>query len=1236
MKNLMTRKLLFGMLMTLVLAFSVQGIADALTLMETSPIVQSKREGSTFEITFRVGLTGNRVQNHPDYSNRRISANDHTAPYDYIDSSGYAVTYIGETSRSYRNITTNPTGTLVVDPRPTYSTNSDGSPANPAAAGSPSGTYLVDTSGNVYDTDGDPVYVQTGTGTRDDTDTDTNENNPWRYTRAKATPSPITANESARHDYNDEAIGITFPTAAGTVKLKNPSFIFGSIDTPADLGASYTGNTSLQERVRVGLPSSVTLVCEGAAVGTHEIVIWDATNDNDFPLDGVPDANQPRQSITFTLHVTPSTTTIADDAEIEPDIQRIAVEDSVEPVSEHLTFPTSGNYRIRYEVVRGSGTLYVGTLEDQHTTPNSVISVHQGSAVFLNTNGSSNEVHVWFAGEDRSAPRATIVFEYRGQPVPTTRTPPTTTTTPPTTNNPTLTLSSSTLTGTASSNVQLAATVRNRAGNTVQGIGVTFTLSETGSGAISPSTAITNANGVAQTTVTLPNVNATVTVRATVEGVSLSQQASITITGTTATTGTGTTTTTTTADLPDRIVISGDSSFTGERNRRLSDTLSVRVVDSNGNGVSGETVFFRIVEGRGRLSPARTRTDNSGYAEAGFTPLTDGTIEIEAASGDLSPVTFTVTTGEPPDAIVVVSGNNQSGRPGRSLANPFVVEVIDANDDPVSGVTVTFAVTAGGGSVSPASATTNNNGRAQTTLTLGSEPGENTVAARVAGITGVTFKATSGAQVLVKAALRPPMYWVGKANGTLHRLVGEETENLAPNVQGVTSIAVDSANGHLYFAVQTGANRGTIRRAGLNGAGAQTLKKLTAAPMGIAVDSAGGTVYWTNSRGRIQSIATEGSAKITNVLMNLSSPGAIALSNGYLYWGEATGRVRRMSLTAEDAVPENLATGLGEPLSIAIAKGKVYWIERSSGGSGSLQRANLNGSSIQELKTFVSGVPTSLAVDGASNRIYWTRSTGKIQRSNLAGKFVKDIATGLMNPGSIALGTAAEEEAPVVEQTTQRRQPTQQTTQTADTSKYDVNGDGSVDNIDLTLVAIALGSDNLKYDVNGDGSVDADDVRAVSDAISDAAAAPAINVDLKGLDIDFDRVQEEIEMLLAAGDLSIEGQRVLRYLQHLLASARPSETVLLANYPNPFNPETWIPYHLATSTDVRINIYDAQGVLVRALTLGHQVAGYYTSRSRAAYWDGRNALGERVASGIYFYQLQTDEVSPMRKMVILK
>ncbi|MYC76822.1 T9SS type A sorting domain-containing protein [Candidatus Poribacteria bacterium] len=101
-------------------------------------------------------------------------------------------------------------------------------------------------------------------------------------------------------------------------------------------------------------------------------------------------------------------------------------------------------------------------------------------------------------------------------------------------------------------------------------------------------------------------------------------------------------------------------------------------------------------------------------------------------------------------------------------------------------------------------------------------------------------------------------------------------------------------------------------------------------------------------------------------------------------------------------------------------------------------------------------------------------------------------------------------------------------------------------------------------------------------------------------------------------------------------SLRPDETVLLHNYPNPFNPETWIPYHLAEPADVTLRIYAASGVLVRTLALGHQVAGIYQGRSRAAYWDGKNDVGESVASGIYFYTLTAGDFTATRKMLIRK
>ena len=99
---------------------------------------------------------------------------------------------------------------------------------------------------------------------------------------------------------------------------------------------------------------------------------------------------------------------------------------------------------------------------------------------------------------------------------------------------------------------------------------------------------------------------------------------------------------------------------------------------------------------------------------------------------------------------------------------------------------------------------------------------------------------------------------------------------------------------------------------------------------------------------------------------------------------------------------------------------------------------------------------------------------------------------------------------------------------------------------------------------------------------------------------------------------------------------RPEQNLLLQNYPNPFNPETWIPYQLSEDSSVSISIYDTTGKLVRTLSLGFQSAGFYNSHGRAAYWDGRNALGERVASGIYFYQLTTPSFQQTRRLVIVK
>ena len=746
---------------------------------------------------------------------------------------------------------------------------------------------------------------------------------------------------------------------------------------------------------------------------------------------------------------------------------------------------------------------------------------------------------------------------------------------------------------------------------------VTFSV-VSGGGYLSTTTAQTNLDGEAETTLTLGALAGRNIVEVSIRDVPRMRFRA------------------TAAAIPEKLVVSSGADQIGVENQRLAAPVVVQVIDSNRHGVENVVVTFSITEGSGRLRPSRVRTDKDGFAQTDFTPKTPGTVSVEASANALSPLTFTVKVGEPPDKMLRISGDNQDGAPGSRLAKPFVVELRDVNAEPVVGITVTFAVTAGGGRVSGATDRTDANGRAQTYLTLGKTYGANSVKVSVPGVfRKATFSATSQAQVLIGAATHPAMYWIDTSTNTLHRLVGAKVENLVAGAENTTSLAVDTTNRLLYFGVKTGANRAEIRRSGLTGRNVETLKTmLTSVPMGIALDSAGDRLYWTTASGKIKRMATTGSTRATNVLQGLSDPTALTVSNGYLYWAASFGWIRRVNLTADEKGSVNIATGLGRPLSIAIAKDKIYWVEHFDGGGGRLQRANRNGTQVEELRAFRRDAPIGIAVDGSANKIYWTRATGKIQRANLAGRSVRDVVTGLMRPGAIVLGGTLPDAASVA-----KRTPPPTRTPLSP-SKYDVNKDGRVDNTDASLVAEALcgtSPDNPHLDVNGDGAVNFLDLLLVFDNRDDSTAAPAINIDLTALDLDFDRVQEEIAVLLASGDTSLVGQqRALMYLQHLLASARPDATVLLANYPNPFNPETWIPYHLATRTDVGINIYNAQGIFVRALTLGHQSAGYYTSRSRAAYWDGRNALGERVASGVYFYQLETDEVSPMRKMVILK
>ena len=142
-------------------------------------------------------------------------------------------------------------------------------------------------------------------------------------------------------------------------------------------------------------------------------------------------------------------------------------------------------------------------------------------------------------------------------------------------------------------------------------------------------------------------------------------------------------------------------------------------------------------------------------------------------------------------------------------------------------------------------------------------------------------------------------------------------------------------------------------------------------------------------------------------------------------------------------------------------------------------------------------------------------------------------------------------------------------------------------------------------------------------------------------------VGDVIEVRVIGPDRNVEShtlsyQVTLEDLANAVLSIRldsvgqPKLTQLLQNFPNPFNPETWIPYQLSEDSLVSLSIYDTTGRLIRTLPLGYQSAGFYNSRERAAYWDGRNETGESVASGIYFYQLTTPSFHQTRRLVIIK
>ncbi len=524
------------------------------------------------------------------------------------------------------------------------------------------------------------------------------------------------------------------------------------------------------------------------------------------------------------------------------------------------------------------------------------------------------------------------------------------------------------------------------------------------------------------------------------------------------------------------------------------------------------------------------------------------------------------------------------------------------------------------------------------------------------------------------------MYWTDSGTDTIQRvnLGGSNVQDIVTTgLRTPTDIAVNLTAEKLYW---TDSGTDTIQGADLNGANIEDIVTTgLRTPKGIVVDTFAGNLYWADSgTDTIQRANLDGSNVQDIVTTGLRTPTGIAIDAydpnlGKIYWTDSgTDKIQRANLDGSN-ITDLVTEGLRTPTSIALGlvAGKLYWTDS---GTDKIQRANLDGSNIEDIVTTGLRTPNGIAVDPEAGKIYWVDAgTDKIQRANLDGSNIEDIVTtGLRTPTGIALAIPQ-----IVSANPPPEPPGPGPGPGTDPGSVDVNGDGEVTVIDLAIVALSYGIRvpdglSLPADVNDDKIVDLSDLTAVAQAIDAAGNAGTFAAD--DLDAVLEVVEEQanaIEEIPEAPGRFNTSQRarfsgfayqnvaaafadakhfatddvhlgkwmpLLKELLHLLAEMQeiPDTTTLLPNYPNPFNPETWIPYHLSKDAEVTLTIHDVSGSTVRSLTLGHQPAGIYQSKHRAAYWDGRNGSGEPVASGVYFYTLTAGEFTATRKLLIIK
>ena len=522
--------------------------------------------------------------------------------------------------------------------------------------------------------------------------------------------------------------------------------------------------------------------------------------------------------------------------------------------------------------------------------------------------------------------------------------------------------------------------------------------------------------------------------------------------------------------------------------------------------------------------------------------------------------------------LLIISGENQRRLPGETLAYPFVVEARDENGSPFAGVSVTFAVTGGGGTLSIHTTTTDANGRAESTLTLGPNFGTNTVSVSAAGIdeVRVTFNAIAD---------NPEFLWsIPSGYSLIHApLKVTAVDDVPMTIRSIADLydalgGADTVTYLLTLDSQTQEWFGYFRPSDRD----------TPADRGL-----------TDDMGILARLITPVSVRLTGSPLGTNGTSTITLNPDINLVGLPL-RNSRLTHVSDLFTLEGIGGNI--PAIIFTDNGEFKAVI-PAGGPGDIP--------IIGGQAFMLDAQQMATVTVSGDGWYNTSETAAAPLLSLKSIEVGDTTPVLGLRGSIVdegMGTNSAGFRVIVKNLSTGRAVT---TVTKDETysrpdKRESTGVG----YQVTVVDVETGRAARIGDIL---------------EISVRSPDPLIGV-------------QPLRYTVTAEDV----RESLIQLAELVAYEIPIETELLHNYPNPFNPETWIPYRLAEDAFVTLTIYDGAGHVVRTLDVGHQIASAYESRSKAIYWDGRNRLSEQVASGVYFYHLSAGDYSATRKMVILK